>query len=387
MVSTEEQIKREVQRRILELERDRPPNPFGKWCSRISTPFKLDDDPALRSEDPIVRLAFVSLERLNDSDRRPDFVAMCGSCKKPGAGSDVCLKQILSGSNKPGRKCHRGVDPEALQRTLYRPDSQRARQDWRKYKAALSETFAAYSPNVVMVNELGIPATSSGPTPGLFRRAGDMARKQRALIIAGSFHDTRTKCNTGYVFGPKSGLKGAAFHKQVSAVRVTEAVSVPPKRHSVIVQAFHLNIGVVVCLDLLDYSSIAPLVNLRAEIDLVLVPSHTPNAVPLETVAALASQAMPGGVGIVNYDCGRGKSSSLHLFGVRQSPVADRKLKDAVGRVAIYDVDFSGFVKQKRATQNQIGYTLGWLFPGPPIEQAGPLEEGKSLSPSEVLVR
>ena len=372
MVSTEEQIRREVERRIWELESDRPPNPFGKWCSRISVPFQLHADPELESADARVRFAFVSLERLGQGDRRPDFVPLCGSCKKNRAGSSACLRQILSGPSRPQRRCHRGVDLQALERTLYRRSGQRVPTDWQGYKAALIEAFAAYSPNVVVVNELGIPATSSGPTPALFRTVGGLARKERALIIAGSFHDTRTKCNTGYVFGPRSGLKGDPFHKQVSAVKVDEAISVPPRRHSILVQAFSLNIGVVICLDLLDYSSIAPLVNLRAEIDFVLVPSHTDNPVPLETVARLASQAMPGGVGIANCDYGRGRSSSLHLFGARQSPVADRKLKTAAGRVAIYDVDFSRFVKDKRRLQGSIGPTLGWLFPGPPIERAGP---------------
>lgn len=204
------------------------------------------------------------------------------------------------------------------------------------------------------MNELGIPASPTGPSRAFFKELKSWARQTSSLIVAGSFHDARTKYNTGYIFTPASPDCGYTFHKQVSAKDIKEYVSVPSDRQSVMVLAFGFNIGVIICLDLLDYSTVASLVDLRDAVDFILVPSYSEaeGVSRLGRIAKIASQAMPGGVGIVNCHEGQMRSSTMHIFGELQAPVEDRELSDGSGWLRVYEVDWQQFNADKKTRQD-----------------------------------
>lgn len=242
---------------------------------------------------------------------------------------------------------------------------------WHHYQNALTEALDVSAVDIVVVNELGIPASSTSPSAEFFRQTKLWAKKTYSLIIAGSFHDARTKYNTGYIFTPNSPSNGYAFHKQVSATDVKEYISVPPKRQSLIALAFGFKIGVIICLDLLDYSTVASLVDMRDAIDFILVPSHSDaeSMQSLGRVAKIASQAMPGGVGIINCYDGQSPSSTMYIFGDLQTPIVDRQLADGSGWLHIYEVDWQWFTNEKKSSQ-EIQVDLDWLLRFPVISRA-----------------
>ncbi len=344
-----EHITQDVSEGIKELKAKRPTNPFSASCLHITKVKRIPLDKALSKSATMltkVRFAFVSFKKNSDDDFKDDSIF----------------------KSKPKG---RGIDKDSCYRKLLRCNDQQVGEHWSLYQNVLRDALEKYKANIVCINELGIPANSNGPLDQFFDRAKYWAETKKAVIIAGSCHDPRTKYNTGYIFIPNCPPDGYAFHKQVSATTVGEYISVPPERHSIIVPAFGLRIGVITCLDLLDYSTIATLTQVRDAIDFILVPSCSRDVEGLGKVAIISSQAMPGGVAIVNYDRGRKHSSSMHLFGRKASeePVLSEKINKNFGRISIYEVDLPSFGNKKYDLQD-IEENLDWLFRFPSIDTA-----------------
>jgi len=315
----------------------------------------------------MIRLAFISFGKLKGTDGHPDFIALCEACTK--GGSKQCRNEVLTQGSRL-RECQAGLDIQACTRMLYSGSASDTRRRRAQGPAALNEVFACCDPDIVMVNELGIPATIHGPGKQLFRWVSDLAIQHEALIIAGSFHDARTKYNTGYVFSPNASQGWAAFHKQVSAQDIGEVISVPGTRHSMIVSALDLHVAVITCLDLLDYSTIVPLISMRLGLDFILVPSHSEYMDTLDRAAMLASAVLPGVVGIANYDHGAGKSGSLFVFGERCAAVKDQPLTQAAGWLTTYEVPWASVVAGKKKALSAVSKELEWLLVAPAIERA-----------------
>ena len=351
----------------------RPPNPFCSACKHITSPQFIPNDTEIinAKTGPVTKFAFISFDPFDPSDFDDDFIPLCGQCKE-GIGTAMCRNEAQNSSLQKRRNCHRGLDADSCYRRLLRRTRARRAKSLRHYKNALTEAFAVTGVNIVVVNELGIPASPTGPSAEFFGRMKSWAKTESSLIIAGSYHDARTKYNTGYVFTPESPDVGYAFHKQVSATDAGEYISVPSERKSMVVQAFGYKIGVIICLDLLDYSTVVSLVEMRDTIDFILVPSYVEpeNMLSLQKVARSASQAMPGGVGIVNCHHGKTRSSTMHMFGKLLVPILDRALTDESGWLSVYEIDFDWFRAEKRKAQDDILPDLEWLYLFPTISRA-----------------
>jgi hypothetical protein len=365
-------IAKDVETQLQQREKEMPDNPFARSRSHISKVRRLPIDDSIATVKPRVRFAFISLSALEEKDSADDVISLCGHCQG-GISTVECLGELLHISSAPRRTCRDGLDVKACRRRLFRRSGARGVESWRDYKKGLTEAIVKFKADIVVVNELGIPI-GSHCTPTVFlKHMRALVQKRPSLIIAGSFHDARTKYNTGYILTPKSPAEGYIFHKQVSAVDVAERVSVPPSRRSTTVTAFGFRIGVIVCLDLLDYSTIGPLVDMRDALDFVLVPTHSQLTEPLEKIAKIASGVMCGGVGIVNYDDGEGHKSSMHLFGEYLKPTIDQQLSTAAGWLKVYDFDWQGFTNRKRSEQDLLkgrDPATDWLFRYPIIEIA-----------------
>jgi len=256
---------------------------------------------------------------------------------------------------------------------MVRYDSAKARTLLSSYKWGVTEALGHLKANIVCVNELGFPSCRGEP----YRRVIDFSRRKaeehKAVIVAGSFHDARTRYNTGYIFFPEDDMEvlaaGTPFHKQVSAtevgkkdggllIRTGEYISIPPERASLNFKAYGLSISVIVCLDLMDYSAVANVVKLQDAVDILFIPSCSESTDAMNRMAKLVSRAMPGGVAIVNYFRKRQVTSTLHLFDREDEEPCTRvrNIPNNGGRIFVYDIHYAEFKKEKREKQNSLGY-------------------------------
>ncbi len=154
---------------------------------------------------------------------------------------------------------------------------------------------------IVCFNELSFPSWNQEPVKKAMDLTRKLATEHRCLIVAGSTHDRRTLYNTSHLFFPGCDPNGLAYHKQISATSIGELVSVPAKRQTICTRVFGLNVAVLICLDLADFSAVASVVKLAERVDVLLVPCYSEWMDSLNRVAKSASAALQGIVALVNY--------------------------------------------------------------------------------------
>lgn len=364
--------------------KERKPNPFGYTCSHITRPSRIPVDSKIANLKSEIRFAFISFKH-DHASYGVDFTRLCGDCHE-GIGTETCYQEFISELPKgrgqtlhqapngypeefmvklPQRDCRRGLDVKACGRTVCNGNG----ISWQQYKEALEQALEEGDADIVIANELSIPVTQTGLPEEFFNEIKYLANKKPSLIITGSFHDPRTNYNTGYIFTPEAPDGGYIFHKQVSATKIKEYISVTPRRQSIVVPAFNLNIGVIVCLDLLDYSTVATLVSLHDAIDFILVPAYSREIQSLDKVARIASESMPGGVGIINYCRSNMPSNLMYVFGKPQKPLMEKPLVNGSGKLSIYEIKWEDFRSEKWKRQ-YIEDDFNWLFRFSTIDQA-----------------
>jgi hypothetical protein len=312
------------------------PNPIGETCSKISSPFASQVKTSLQEKQQI-KIALVSLEM-------PDF-----------------LEKAQQHSIVPGEK-PRTIDAAACDRWLLHWNSKDMREMHDRFSIALQSAIDQHNADVVCINELGFPTSSAAySSRKAISAARKLASKNECLIVAGSSHDSRTCYNTGHLFFPDCPVYGMPYHKQVSATEVNEYISVPAKRISICINAFGLELCVLICLDLADYSTVASIVQAGDHIDFLLVPACTENVEALERVAKSVSAALPGGVAIVNRYFSTKNSSSLFLFG-KQVTSTEVIRSENYGEICLYQINSDDFHDQKRSLINSIDDKLLWFF-------------------------
>jgi len=209
-----------------------------------------------------------------------------------------------------------------------------------------------------------------GPLPGFFKEVSKLVKNTPALIITGSHHDSRTRYNTGYIFYPSCPIHGQPFHKQVSATQpeIGEYISVPSERQSKVITAFRFNIAVITCLDLMDFSIISSLVQLRDKLDFIIIPTCSPKTEPLEEIAKTVSEVLRGGVFINNeYRKGKKPASHAYFFGDRRPKDPDSQIiLDNNGIIDIYDIQRNWFEENKynRPSPTPPHSLFRWLLTG-----------------------
>ena len=303
-------------------------NQFARTNTKISSIRALEDPRFARffKKKNIIRLALLSLPPMTGIQ---------------GLGSNIIKSKKLPPN----------IDDETCKRLMVDYTSQIARECFNQYYVALDNVLAKKKADIVCINELGFPATNSGPDKDAIDYSVRKANDYKKLIVAGSYHDHRTTYNSGRIYYPKcEDSKAWYFHKQTSALalEVPEVISIPPKRTTLILQAFGLTIAIIICLDILDYATVASIVQM-VDIDLLLVPSYSKRNDTMKETAEFVSEAMFGVVAMVNYYKSADTSAFLYSFG-KEIKLKETTLPMGAGKIYWYDIDV-GSLKIKRRDQ------------------------------------
>lgn len=322
-------------------------NPFLGIAEKISTPV-FHEREHLAPRRKTVRLALVSF---------PEHTV--------GKGSATLAQYSIV-----RKKDEQHVDGSAVRRQLLSCTSSHAEILNGRYRAAIDYAIHQKRADVICINELGLPCGPDGPKRALLRHLQKEAEQGPRLIMAGSYHDQRTFYNTGLLFYPGSPELGLHVHKQVSATRAEEFISVPPDRQVHCVSVFGLRIATLICLDLADFASVAAVVRAGARVDVLIVACYSEWVETLERIARAASEIMPGVVALANYRRRGQLGAVLTRFG-KTVDVAPRLHRASGAHIVTHDIRIDRFREEKIRTENDLppDSPLGWLFGRVPIRR------------------
>ncbi|MFC1864735.1 hypothetical protein ACFLYG_02795 [Chloroflexota bacterium] len=132
--------------------------------------------------------------------------------------------------------------------------------------------------------------------------------------------------------------------------------------------AFGLRICVVVCLDVMDYSTAASIVQHGDEIDFLLVPTYSENLEGMEKIAREIAGALPGGVALVDHERGVKYSNCLWLFDQRKEHEhVKQNMLEKGGNVNLYEIDFRWFQDTRLNRIERTSKSAAALFGRPGI--------------------
>lgn len=227
-------------------------------------------------------------------------------------------------------------------------------------KKALNSTIRKLRPNLICVNEMGFPAAHGRALRPAVEWAQQFVDRTKTLLFAGTYHDVRTGLNTGFIFVPNDHKGPIRFNKQISAWGSKEHVAVQPNRCSLIVRAFGLNIAVLVCLDIQDFSSVAPLVRSN-RVDLLLLPCYSPDLTSMSKTAEVVSAALPGAVALVNcHNKGRNENALTYKYKDIVEPSAMESAGEA--RITTWDLSVSELTNERDGYRDRLDKSIEWLF-------------------------
>jgi hypothetical protein len=344
-----------------------PENPFSRFVDRLCTVhLHHPRPPELLRQRSTVKVALVSMPpSLYTTD--PPFSVLRVKKKQP------------------------DLEPEAWTRSLvgFNDDVAAARLD--AFREAVTAALTAMDANVVCVSELGFPTSPSRrPSDAAIDFAHDMSERHRALVIAGSAHDSRMLYNTGFLFYPGCRKKVLTFHKALSARAAKEKVSVPSWREVLAVEIFGLRIAALICLDIADYPSVASVVRVSDRIDMILAPCYTKKFEKMAAVARAASQALPGTVALANAQVVDGDAPECRIFefGKGRAPAEMHRLGSGAV-ISMLHVDVEKFKQRQIQEKISSDGDMAWLFGRPEnmtrysaLDRSGPPDpDGSSASP------
>jgi predicted amidohydrolase len=354
---------------------------FGRTCEKISAVKLITgvDSIARSNGRSFVRLALVSLDTLGPGKK--DFLFNIWNNSKPCASStplmceflDVSCDQTQSTCNiaLQAHLCKTygsllnsnfNIDKEACYRSQLHCNEITATRLRHQYIAALKHAINNLNADIVCFNELAFPAINGIPDIKAIKATQDIVNEEKRLVVAGSFHDIRTLFNTGYIFYPGGDNSAVHYHKQISATSVKEFIAAPSQRFSVSINAFGLKICVIICMDMMDYSTIASIVQKGEGVDLLLVPAYTDDMDTMEKTSRMISIALPGSVAVTNKHRSSRHSSSLSSFGrISYGGTPTKHLKN-IGSISLYKIDLKDSRDRQYAIQNKYNEKIRWLF-------------------------
>lgn len=305
----------------------------------------------------VEKLCQVNLHKVESPNHPPGGTVRIALVSMPDLTFERKFFSALRGKKKPP-----GVDPKAYSRCLAGSGREASKKMMVAYSEAL-EVAADWHANIVCFSELGLPGRNLIPVAAARRIACEVSRRHNLLVIAGSSHDSRTLCNTGYVFHPGGPSHGRAFHKAVSAISMGEYISTPSSKSVLAVEIFGLRVAILVCLDIADYASLASVVRVGDRIDMILVPCYTKKFEKMVEIAKVASKALPGLVAMVNAKLERSIAGTAQIarFGELEKPTRELAL-DSGATVSMVEFSFDRFQEQRTRLKTSPDNQMEWLF-------------------------
>ncbi len=219
-----------------------------------------------------------------------------------------------------------------------------------QFKKALTFAVNKYKANIICINELGMPQNPDGTeNEEAIKYAKNIANENECLIIAGSMHCKDSYLNRGYIFFPgpeeSSSVDYIKYYKHISAVEENEKIYIPSQRIIYYTKAFGLGIAALICLEIVDYSSVVQLVQRKDKIDLLLVPTYLQEYQGMGKVARNISNPL-GGVLLNNcYEPGE-EPNKLFVHG-EAKPEKQRKIIDSTTLVTLRQINVKQFLDDK----------------------------------------
>lgn len=339
-------------RRVVKKAQPKSANPFASLVENLCEVQGVDVKPLPRPQQ--LRIALVSMPSL-----------------QLGANCDFNEYEIR---DVPSR-----VDPEDCKRSLVklRADYEQAFLD--AHEEAVTYAVDKFRAHIVCVSELGLPHRNIRPIAAAQKFAKDLSADRNVMIIAGTSHDHRTLYNTGYVYHP--GGAGWAFHKTVSASSMGELISSPPVRRILTVKTLGLRIAVMICLDVADYATLASVIRVKQNVDMVLVPCYTFKWDKMLEVAKTASKALRGIVAMVNAHIPNGECH-IARFGADEEPAKQKKF-DSGAVVSLFRVNPKTFEEERGSDKKKRDYAdVDWLFGNRDLPYVLPKPKSRPRRPS-----
>lgn len=320
------------------------PNPFSITFTKVSNVYKIPIRKLAKKykKDQSVKLILISLPKIENLTPKQ-------TCE---------LNPRL-----------RTVDVDSCWRVLCNYPESFAEKLLHLFKKTINIALNNFDADIICINELGMPFPKHLK---YWRKARDFARKKanenNCVILAGTTHDHRTHNNSAQIFYPGSDVCGTWYHKQVSAQQLKphpELVSIPPKRISYTTDVFGLKIAFLTCLDIADYSSVAPIVGLNEFINVLIVPSYSPWTESLEKASITISEAISGGVALVNHYMGTVRPSSyLYMYGEEDPREADdqKYSKNEKWKMSLHLLDPDELNDKKISMREDLNPNIKWLF-------------------------
>lgn len=336
MPQTSEDQVQTIRNELLEsrgdLERGRPANPFALNCQKITNCYLRTTNITHSKKKKYLAIALISLSKISD------YKTVSYWTPDSAHGQKHCLRQLI----KLGKKDER--------------------DRFKLYKQCITWAIENNA-DIVCMNELGLPTYQGKPKKKALKWTQDIANKSNTLIVGGSCHHHGTLYNSTAIFLPGENKSPIWYRKQVSAtgLKDPELVSVPTYREVPIIEAFGFHIAVITCLDILDYSSVAPIVQCRDKCDLLLLPSYSSSVDAINGAAKVIANVLPGAVGFVNYFADGIISSILYQFD-STAKVSMRKLFGEASRVNIFRIEKVEFDRQRRGLKHSMDGDWKWLF-------------------------
>jgi len=202
------------------------------------------------------------------------------------------------------KECTNHLDENPLQLKVFTYDKATCLLLSDHFEKAITKAINEYDAHIICINELGMPLNEEGKVrQESIDFAKKMAQDNDCLIIAGSNHNSDSFLNSGYCFYPNDDKvieEYKIFYKNISAVQENERIFIPPKRLIPYTRAFGIGISFIICLELVDFSSVSRIAQHRNSIDLLMVPTYLQDYGTMAKVAKNLSQAV-GGVLLNNY--------------------------------------------------------------------------------------
>lgn len=223
----------------------------------------------------------------------------------------------------------------------------------------------AYENNAdfICINELGFPYSPRAENfeeenSDLITELKKIANDYETYIIAGTFHDEETLFNTGYIFSPGKEIEDKLpikHLKKCSALSIGEEIRIPYERY---IDYYCYKFGyftVLICLDSFDPSLIVQVLRAHKtsspDVDLIFVPSYTPDSYKADIACKEISMATGSIVSYVN--CSNyAPQSSVHIM---KKEKEGTKLSD---NTIIYEIKYEDYLRERQEMYTKYHHDL-----------------------------